>query len=193
MNDQPLSASSEETITTERPARTGASPRALPDDALIILPARNVVMFPGLVIPMQVGRERSRMAVQEALRLEKPIGILLQTGPSIDEPVPTSCTGSARARSCSATSPRPTACTTRSSRASSASACCSSSRLPVRGRARAVDRRGRRERSRDPGRARSLKQRASEVLQLLPGVPEEMATRCRASRARRGWPTSSPA
>src|SRR6187401_1873300 len=93
MNDQPALASTVESTeataaTTERPARTAASTRAVPDDALIILPARNVVMFPGLVLPMQVGRERSRAAVQEAMRLEKPIGILLQTKPEIDEPSP---------------------------------------------------------------------------------------------------------
>src|SRR5205809_980157 len=88
MNDQPILASADATATTERPARPAASTRPVPDDALIILPARNVVMFPGLVIPMQIGRERSRTAVQEALRLEKPIGVLLQTKPDIDEPSP---------------------------------------------------------------------------------------------------------
>ena len=39
--------------------------RPLPEDALIILPVRNVVMFPGTVFPLTVGRDRSRAAVQE--------------------------------------------------------------------------------------------------------------------------------
>ena len=30
--------------------------RPLPDDAVILLPVRNVVLFPGLVAPLQVGR-----------------------------------------------------------------------------------------------------------------------------------------
>jgi len=67
----------------------GASPsRPLPDDAMILLPVRNVVLFPGIVAPIMVGRERSRAAAQEALRLERPIGILLQNNPEIDEPGP---------------------------------------------------------------------------------------------------------
>ncbi len=69
--------------------RQGGSPlRALPDDAMILLPVRNVVLFPGIVAPIKVGRERSRAAAQEALRQERPIGILLQTNPEIDEPGP---------------------------------------------------------------------------------------------------------
>ncbi len=62
--------------------------RPLPDDALIILPVRNVVMFPGTVFPLTIGRERSRGAVQEAVRLERPIGVLLQSKPEEDEPGP---------------------------------------------------------------------------------------------------------
>ena len=62
--------------------------RALPEDALIILPVRNVVMFPGTVFPLTVGRDRSRLAVQEAVRLERPIGVLLQSKPEAEEPSP---------------------------------------------------------------------------------------------------------
>lgn len=62
--------------------------RPLPDDAVIILPVRNVVVFPGLIVPLGVGRERSRAAAQEAVRLQKPIGILLQTRPDVDDPKP---------------------------------------------------------------------------------------------------------
>ena len=62
--------------------------RKLPDDALIILPLRNVVMFPGMVFPLTVGREKSQLAVQEAVRQERPIGVLLQNKPEIDDPAP---------------------------------------------------------------------------------------------------------
>ncbi len=64
------------------------APRRIPEDALIILPVRNVVMFPGMVFPLTVGRENSRLAVQEAVRLERPIGVLLQNKPEADEPAP---------------------------------------------------------------------------------------------------------
>jgi ATP-dependent Lon protease len=72
----------------EVPARPEGTTRPLPDDALIILPVRNVVMFPGAVFPLTVGRERSRAAAQEAVRLERPLGVLLQNKPEIEEPGP---------------------------------------------------------------------------------------------------------
>jgi ATP-dependent Lon protease len=59
---------------------------ALPADALIIVPARNMVLFPGLVLPVTIGRARSIAAAQEAVRAGHPVGILLQRGPEIEEP-----------------------------------------------------------------------------------------------------------
>ena len=49
---------------------------------------RNVVLFPGMVLPLTVGRERSRAAAQEAARLQRPLGVLLQNKPDVDEPGP---------------------------------------------------------------------------------------------------------
>jgi len=60
--------------------------RTLPEDALIILPVRSMVLFPGIVVPLAVGRERSRAAAQEAVRLQRPLGILLQTRPDTEDP-----------------------------------------------------------------------------------------------------------
>jgi len=58
----------------------------LPEDALIILPVRNTVLFPGIVQPLTVGRKRSIAAAQEAARSDKPLGILQQRDPTIDTP-----------------------------------------------------------------------------------------------------------
>src|SRR5258708_10748884 len=69
-------------------ARGEGRAKPLPEDALIILPVRNVVLFPGLVIPLAVGRESSRAAAQEALRLQRPLGILLQNSPDTEAPGP---------------------------------------------------------------------------------------------------------
>jgi ATP-dependent Lon protease len=60
----------------------------LPHDALIIVPSRNIVLFPGIVVPMTIGRPVSVAAAQEAARGGLPVGLLLQTDPSIDEPKP---------------------------------------------------------------------------------------------------------
>jgi ATP-dependent Lon protease len=62
--------------------------RTLPEDALIILPVRSMVLFPGIVVPLAVGRERSRLAAQEAARLQRPLGILMQTQPDTENPKP---------------------------------------------------------------------------------------------------------
>jgi ATP-dependent Lon protease len=74
---------------SSEPAPRGAAPgRTLPEDALIIFPTRNVVLFPGIVIPLSVGREKSRLAVQEAARLQRPVGVLLQSKPDAEDPSP---------------------------------------------------------------------------------------------------------
>ncbi|MEO8936350.1 MAG: endopeptidase La [Burkholderiaceae bacterium] len=62
--------------------------RPIPEDALIILPVRNVVMFPGTIFPLAIVRSRSLAAVQEAVRLERPLGVLLQSMPDAEEPGP---------------------------------------------------------------------------------------------------------
>jgi ATP-dependent Lon protease len=62
--------------------------RILPEDALIILPVRSMVLFPGIVVPLAVGRDRSRAAAQEAVRLQRPLGVLLQAQPGTENPKP---------------------------------------------------------------------------------------------------------
>ncbi len=62
--------------------------RPLPDDALIILPVRNLVLFPGVVLPITIGRARSRAAAQEAARSQRQIGVVLQSKPEADTPGP---------------------------------------------------------------------------------------------------------
>ncbi len=60
----------------------------LPEDALIILPVRNVVLYPGIVVPLTLGRPKSIAAAQEAARSERPLGVLLQRRPEVDDPGP---------------------------------------------------------------------------------------------------------
>ncbi|MFH1044145.1 MAG: endopeptidase La [Pseudomonadota bacterium] len=59
---------------------------ALPDDALIILPVRNLVLFPGMILPITIGRDNSIAGAQQAVKTECPIGVLLQRNPEIDRP-----------------------------------------------------------------------------------------------------------
>ncbi|TMI17311.1 MAG: endopeptidase La [Betaproteobacteria bacterium] len=59
--------------------------RPLPEDALIVVPMRNTVLFPGVVSPVTIGRKSSVAAAQEAVRSEKKIGFLLQRDARKDE------------------------------------------------------------------------------------------------------------
>ena len=68
--------------------RREAASRPLPEDAIAIVPVRNVVLFPGTVIPLTVARKRSRAAAQEATRLQRPLGVLLQSKPQVEDPGP---------------------------------------------------------------------------------------------------------
>ncbi|HKZ74726.1 MAG TPA: LON peptidase substrate-binding domain-containing protein [Steroidobacteraceae bacterium] len=55
---------------------------------LIILPVRNAVLFPGVVLQLAVSRPRSIAAVQEAGRTRRKIGVLKQRDDSVADPGP---------------------------------------------------------------------------------------------------------
>ena len=55
-------------------------------EVLPLLPLRNTVLFPGVVIPITVGRDKSIRLVQEANKGNKVIGVVAQTNPDIEEP-----------------------------------------------------------------------------------------------------------
>jgi len=64
----------------------GASLPPLPPDALIIVPVRNTVLFPGLVLPITLGRPKSIAAAQQAVRDQRQVGILLQRAAEVEDP-----------------------------------------------------------------------------------------------------------
>lgn len=53
---------------------------------LPLLPLRNTILFPGVVLPITVGRDKSILAVKEAYKSNKLIGVVGQTDASIEEP-----------------------------------------------------------------------------------------------------------
>jgi ATP-dependent Lon protease len=57
----------------------------LPEE-LPILPLRNTVLFPGVVIPITVGRDKSIKAVNEAYKTDKMVGVLAQKDSAVEEP-----------------------------------------------------------------------------------------------------------
>ena len=60
----------------------------IPNGALIIVPMRGTVLFPQNVSPLVIGRKPSVAAVQQAVRSEKPIGLLMQLRDTDEEPGP---------------------------------------------------------------------------------------------------------
>ncbi len=180
VNVNPLSAEAgartEAFTPAGQPDREGAL-RPLPEDALIILPVRNVVLFPGVVFPLTVGRERSRAAAQEAARLQRPLGVLLQNKPDVEQPGPDDLhwVGTSANVVRYITAPDGT----------HHAICQGVKRFRVlqfldgypfyAARVQLIDESDQADPDID-GRAHNLKKRAVEVLQLLPQVPEELVS-----------------
>jgi ATP-dependent Lon protease len=159
----------------ESKPRQGPTSRPLPDDALIILPVRNVVLFPGIVVPLTVAREASRAAAQEAVRLNRPLGVLLQSKPEVEEPGPDDLhwVGTTATVLRYITAPD----------GAHHAICKGQARFRVLqfldgypftvARVQVIEEPKRSDPEID-GRAHTLRQRAFEIVQLLPQVPEEM-------------------
>jgi len=57
-------------------------------ETLPILPLRNTVLFPGVIIPITVGRDKSMKVVRDIYQKSKIIGTVAQKDPNIDDPGP---------------------------------------------------------------------------------------------------------
>ena len=55
-------------------------------DELPLLPLRNTVLFPGVVLPITVGRDKSIKAVTDAYKADKLIGVIAQKDSTVEEP-----------------------------------------------------------------------------------------------------------
>src|SRR5499427_3906960 len=178
--DSPLSADATASVAIPAAGASQAKEgtmRPLPEGAIAIVPVRNVVLFPGLIVPLAVGRERSRAAAQHAARLQSPLGILLQSKPDAEEPGPDDLhwVGTTATVLRYITAPD----------GSHHAICKGMQRFRVLqflegypftvARIQVIE---------DPertdadveGRAHALRERATEILHLLPQVPEEMVT-----------------
>ncbi|HTX87963.1 MAG TPA: endopeptidase La [Bacteroidales bacterium] len=70
-----LSSEDEETMNAEK------IPEILP-----VLPLRNTVLFPGVVIPITVGRDKSIRLIKEYYRGDRVIGVVAQKDASVEDP-----------------------------------------------------------------------------------------------------------
>src|SRR5258707_11273404 len=55
-------------------------------DVLSLLPLRNTVLFPGVVIPITVGRDKSIKLIKDAFAADKTIGVVSQKDVSVEDP-----------------------------------------------------------------------------------------------------------
>ncbi len=58
-------------------------------DVIAILPVRDAVAFPGAVIPLTIGRDKSRRLLDDIMPGEKILGVLTQKNESVENPQPT--------------------------------------------------------------------------------------------------------
>src|ERR1700729_2403001 len=74
--------------TGEASASSAGQSVSIPADALIIIPVRNTILFPGMVAPITLGRPQAIAAAQQAVREQRQIGLLLQRDAELSEPGP---------------------------------------------------------------------------------------------------------
>src|SRR3954464_9811194 len=67
--------------------RTGSNgQRLVLPNVLPILPIRNIVVFPGTVMPLNVGRAKSKALLDEVMPGEKLVGVGTQKNPDVEDP-----------------------------------------------------------------------------------------------------------
>jgi ATP-dependent Lon protease len=72
-------------MTVEQQSSTG-SPSG--HEVYPVLPLRDIVVFPHMIVPLFVGREKSIRALEEVMRADKQILLATQQNPSEDDPSP---------------------------------------------------------------------------------------------------------
>jgi ATP-dependent Lon protease len=74
--------------TPENTGRGAPAQASIPPDALVIVPVRDIVLFPGTVLPITLGRPRSIAAAQQAVRDQRQVGVVMQRSADVEDPAP---------------------------------------------------------------------------------------------------------
>ncbi len=76
-----------ERLPTSTIIRTGSNGQKLTiPNSLPILPIRNIVVFPGTVMPLNVGRQKSKNLLDEVMPADKVIGVVTQRNADVEDP-----------------------------------------------------------------------------------------------------------
>jgi ATP-dependent Lon protease len=85
-NDQPTSESEQDhSLGARSPSDTGGTE---PTDTLSVLPIRGIVLFPGMVVPLTIGRPSAIKLVDSELPENKQVGLVTQRDEQLDKPGP---------------------------------------------------------------------------------------------------------
>lgn len=84
LENQDSAATPERDASAKAGAEQNLGP--IPNDAIVIVPVRNMVLFPNMLVPIAVGRKSSIAAAKYAVEKELPIGILMQRDPMAEFP-----------------------------------------------------------------------------------------------------------
>src|SRR5947209_8776850 len=67
--------------------RTGSNgQKTILPHVIPVLPIRNIVVFPGTVMPLNVGRPKSKALLDEVMPGEKLVGVVTQKNPEVEDP-----------------------------------------------------------------------------------------------------------
>ncbi len=88
-----ISGEDEDEVIVRTVGKNATRPRKGQDDSGVpseapILPIRNMVIFPGTVVPLAIGREKSRRLISDVLPSERVIITVSQKDPDVDDPAP---------------------------------------------------------------------------------------------------------
>ncbi|MGQ0527618.1 MAG: endopeptidase La [Alphaproteobacteria bacterium] len=65
-----------------------STPSASKSDSYAVLPLRDIVVFPNMIVPLFVGRQKSVQALEHVMHTDKKIFLVTQKSPSHDDPGP---------------------------------------------------------------------------------------------------------
>ena len=74
--------------SAEKPGAEPANPQQVAAEAMAVLPLRDIVVFPHMIVPLFVGREKSVRALEAVMKDDKQILLVAQKNAAQDDPEP---------------------------------------------------------------------------------------------------------